>query len=172
MQKINQLILQEYSQHPKAQLVDYYKLFFQANFGTEHFISDKISTEKKLQKELEQLTFSNFPLLQNIGYKTSIYRVSLKLIAEKFITFEPFLKAFLNSSFAIDSKQKNEWQKEWQKIQNTIFSMNLPLKNVEADLQIIKTAIREFTSVHHSKIYKKHYNPHYRLLSEKELDNL
>ncbi len=172
MQKINRLILQEYSQHPKAQLVDYYKLFFQANFGAEHFVTDKVIAKKKLRKELEQFTFSSFPFWQNIGYKTSIYRISLQLIAEKYVVFDRFLKAFLNSNFPINSKAKNEWKDEWQKIQKTIFTMNLPLKNVKADLQIIKTAVREFTSVHHSEIYKKQYNPHYRIVGEKEISKI
>ncbi|MBT3168447.1 MAG: hypothetical protein HN952_05220 [Candidatus Cloacimonetes bacterium] len=172
MQRINQLILNEYSYYPKAQLVDYYKLFFQANFGAEHFIADKITAEKKLRKELEQFTFSNFSFWQNIGHKTPIYRISLQLIKDNVVTFDRFLNAFLNSNSPINSKVKNEWKDEWQKIQKTIFTMNLPLKNVETDLEKIQTGVLDFTSVHHSEIYKKQYNPHYRIVTEKEINRL
>jgi len=53
-EKINGLIKSEFELHPKAQLIDYYKLFFQGTFGPGHIISNKESAIKFLKNELDE----------------------------------------------------------------------------------------------------------------------
>ena len=67
--KIRKLIKSEFELHPKAQLKDYYKLFFQGTFGPGHIISSRSSARKFLQNELEETSIFEERDYQNIPKK-------------------------------------------------------------------------------------------------------
>ena len=70
-----------------------------------------------------------------------------------------------------------DWQKEWQRIESIIRSMELSLPDYDADCKEIEDRLDRGEYVeHHSKVFEESYSPHYRIISrqifEKELQPL
>ena len=68
----------------------------------------------------------------------------------------------------------SDWQKEWQRIESIIRSMELSLPDYDADCKEIEDRLDRGEYVeHHSKVFEESYSPHYRIISrqifEKEL---
>ncbi|MBT4575288.1 MAG: hypothetical protein HOB92_02350, partial [Candidatus Cloacimonetes bacterium] len=94
-EEIIKLINSEFTLHPRAQLIDYYKLFFQGTFGPGHIISDKNSVIEFLKNELDKSTIFEEKDYQKISYINDFYRVNLNVINEGMISFDDFVDAFL-----------------------------------------------------------------------------
>ncbi|MCI6570321.1 MAG: hypothetical protein MSA40_02465 [Bacteroides fragilis] len=67
-----------------------------------------------------------------------------------------------------------DWQKEWQRIESIIRSMELSLPDYDAHRKEIEDRLDRGEYVeHHSKVFEESYSPHYRIISrqifEKEL---
>ena len=68
-----------------------------------------------------------------------------------------------------------DWQKEWQRIESIIRSMELSLPDYDADCKEIEDRLDRGEYVeHHSKVFEESYSPHYRIISrqifEKKLE--
>ncbi len=165
---IKKLINSEFELHPKAQLIDYYKLFFQGTFGPEHIISNKTSARKFLKNELEESSIFEVTDYQNISYINNIYRVNLNIINRGIITFDDFLNAFLMSANIENEISYKKWLIHWENIEHQIFIMKLPIDNIEKQSAELQKIIRKKQLVSHSNIYRTSYSPHYRLISSEQ----
>ena len=59
-----------------------------------------------------------------------------------------------------------DWQKEWQRIESIIRSMELSLPDYDADCKEIEDRLDRGEYVeHHSKVFEESYSPHYRIIS-------
>ena len=165
---IKKLIKSEFELHPKAQLKDYYKLFFQGTFGPGHIISNKTSARKFLKNELEESSIFEVIDYQNISYINKIYRVNLNIINKGIITFDDFLSAFLKSANIENEISYKKWLIHWKNIEHQIFMMKLPIENIEKQSAELQEIIRKKQLVSHSDIYHTNYSPHYRLISSEQ----
>lgn len=163
--KIRKLIKSEFELHPKAQLKDYYKLFFQGTFGPGHIISSRSSARKFLQNELEETSIFEERDYQNISYINEFYRVNLNVINKGIISFDGFLNAFLKSAELINKISYEEWIKEWNNIEKQIFMMKIPIDNIKQRSSELLEIIKNEQLVSHSNIYRETYSPHYRLIN-------
>ena len=104
------------------------------------------------------------------------------------VRFSDFVPSFLSLSFG-DRKERSskkrsvnsvrpitvvDWQKEWQRIESIIRSMELSLPDYDADCKEIEDRLDRGEYVgHHSKVFEESYSSHYRIISrqifEKEL---
>ncbi len=104
------------------------------------------------------------------------------------VRFSDFVPSFLSLSFG-DRKEGfrkkrsvnsvrpitvADWQKEWQRIESIIRSMELSLPDYDADCKEIEDRLDRGEYVeHHSKVFEESYSSHYRIISrqifEKEL---
>ena len=58
-----------------------------------------------------------------------------------------------------------DWQKEWQRIESIIRSMELSLPDYDADCKEIEDRLDRGEYVeHHSKVFEESYSPHYRII--------
>lgn len=151
--------------YPESRLQDLYKNFFQDRFGPGHLIRDLSAAENYLRQELNSYTESHGPLTELIGWEGNYYRVNLDIVKEKYIPYEMFLAAFVESANSAETPSLEEWQKEWDKILLIIDKMSLNLPDYEED----KAAIQELLDngeyiVHHSNAFNKAYDPHYRIV--------
>ncbi len=151
------LIDQEIDLFPEATLQDIYKLFYQAIFGTSHFIDSKDKAKQMLENELLKLDTNVYPLELDISYVLNIKRVSLYNIILKKISTDRLLNNFIAMSSKKQIFTNAVWIKEWQEI-----------KQLTCDLypsitQNVNVAIDTNTQLHHSQQYREHYQPHYRL---------
>ena len=170
--KITELIKSEFELHPKAQLLDYYKLFFQGTFGPGHIISNKSSARKHLQKELEKSSIFEEHDYQNISYIHESYRVNLNIINDGKISFDDFLDAFLKSAKVEIEISDKEWIEEWKNIEKQILMMKIPIENIEEQSTKLWKIIENKQLVSHSSIYRTAYSPHYRLISSEQFQRL
>ena len=102
------------------------------------------------------------------GFQTLFLLFCLCLSATEKKDFE---KAELNSVRPITVA---DWQKEWQRIESIIRSMELSLPDYDAHRKEIEDRLDRGEYVeHHSKVFEESYSPHYRIISrqifEKEL---
>lgn len=171
-EKIVHLLKSEFNLHPEAQLVDYYKLFFQGTFGPAHIIQDKKKAETALKNELKDaVDFDNIDK-QNVSYINNYYRVNINLINKNIFTFDNFFDAFLKSTEVEIAFYHDDWLSEWKRIKQEILKQNIPIVNFEEQAAELDKKITAGKLVSHSPVFRSTYNPHYRLISEKQLRKL
>ncbi len=166
--RARQLLVEEFRTHPRAQLTDYYKLFFQGVFGPEHMIVDKNVARESLVHELESSERYDQPLWCDVSYVVRMFRVSLQVIKRNLVSKEDYLEAFLQSAEERIVFTAEEWTREWRSVIGLISEMSLPVSCDRENVARTLEAASLKAPVHHSSQYKENYSPHYRLLSEKQ----
>jgi len=169
---MKELIISEFNLHPKAQLQDYYKLFFQDAFGPGHIIKDKTSAEKYLRTELEGSSIFEEINYQEIGYINESYRVNINVINKGIISFDDFLDAFIKSADMENKITDAEWLAIWEEIQKQIFLMKIPINDRRQQIDSLLELIKNKQLVSHSNVYRVAYSPHYRILNEKQFQRI
>jgi hypothetical protein len=160
---------QERKHHPLANLVDFYKLFFQSYYGQGHFVSNDITAKLKLESELQIMNSSYYPYIQDISNRTGLYRVSLDAIKKGIITVDDFLVMFLNKKeFQINWAT---WSENWELIKNLIVGL-YPVLNDKVHISHCEQAIKNMSMVSHSEVYRLNYQPHYRVMQLSEFEIL
>lgn len=170
--KIKKLIKSEFELHSKAQLIDYYKLFFQGTFGPEHIISSRSSARKFLESELEETSIFEERDYQNISYINEFYRVNINVINKEIISFDDFLDAFIKSAKLENEISNKEWLEEWENIEQQILLMKIPMENIKKQSKELWKIIEDKQLVSHSNIYRKTYSPHYRLINAEQFSRI
>ena len=162
--EIIKIAVREFELHPKAEIKDYYKLFFQSFYGPGHLISDKESAFRFLKDELKDSHEFDEVLLQDIG--NSFYRVNLKAVSAGIISLEDLFSAFIRSQ---QPEPLNAvWITVWDKIKSLLSrAPELRFSKKCDDLNLILKSNQIHIS--HSKIYKDCYHPHYRIVHKNNL---
>ena len=158
--------------YPKSTLKDLYKNFFQDKFGPGHIINDTKAAENYLNRELNSITgISTGPVAEPTGWEHNFYRVNLSVIKSDLIPYDIFLDAFVRSINGIKPITIEEWKNEWKYIHDIIISLNIELEDYENELNEINGNLEKGIYVgHHSEIFNKEYNPHYRIISKEILE--
>ena len=158
-QRAVDIIQQELSLFPLATLQDIYKLFYQATFGSAHFVKSREHAVNYLEEELASFKESKFPLEYDISYIMNIKRVSIETIALNIYSSGDLIEQFMEITHPQIHLNEKEWFDEWQEIKSLTLSLfpeivdNLDNADVGIDKQF-----------HHSPIFREIYNPHYRII--------
>ena len=153
--------------YPQLTLQDIYKSFFQDNFGPGHAVPDSAQAAAWLGSELAKVERLDVSLYEPTGSEGNYYRVSLAAIASGKVPFNTFLSAFLRSVRPVQPCEVDAWALEWEQIESVIDAMELDLPNYDADAMAIKEMLSTgHYAVHHSRLYNKHYAPHYRIIAK------
>lgn len=153
--------------YPKSTLKDLYKNFFQDKFGPGHIISDTTAAGNYLRREMASYSKTEGDIAEPTGWEGNFYRVNLSVIKNGQISYQTFFDAFVRSVNGIRPVTVAEWQKEWNRIEAIIRSMNLTLPDYEADKREIDNRLNRGEYVgHHSKVFEDSYMPHYRIISK------
>ncbi|MCF7858823.1 MAG: hypothetical protein K9N07_05790 [Candidatus Cloacimonetes bacterium] len=172
LDKINSLIGSEYKMHPKSQLVDYYKLFFQGTFGPGHIIKNLSSAKEFLLNELKNASTFEAEESQNISFINKFYRVNINVINKGLLTFEDFFTAFINSAELANEPTYEKWIEYWNLIEKQISKTDLPMTNLDVQSAALWKLIKMKQNLSHSDIYRKEYDPHYRLIQVEIYDKI
>lgn len=113
--------------YPKSTLKDLYKNFFQDKFGPGHIVSDTTAAGNYLRREMASYTETEGEIAEPTGWEGNFYRVNLSVIKNGQIPYQTFFDAFIRSVNGIRPVTVAEWQKEWNRIEAIIRSMNLSL---------------------------------------------
>ena len=153
--------------YPKSTLKDLYKNFFQDKFGPGHIVSDTTAAGNYLRREMASYTETEGEIAEPTGWEGNFYRVNLSVIKNGQIPYQTFFDAFIRSVNGIRPVAVAEWQKEWNRIEAIIRSMNLSLPDYENDRKEIDDRLERGEYVgHHSKAFEDSYSPHYRIISK------
>lgn len=157
----------EFKHHPEAQLRDYYKLFFQSYWGQGHFIEDIRSTMTYLEQEVAIMNETYLPIIQDISNGKGLYRISLSIIRDRFLSIDNYLSLFLDmKQVEIDWTQ---WAEDWKHILKCIVIKN-PLIISSAEIEYCNQAIEQKKIISHSECFRLTYKPHYRVMLLSDLN--
>jgi hypothetical protein len=171
--EIRQAIKAQVELYPESTLQDIYKSFFQDEFGPGHLIEDTSMARKYLEYELADMTSRGNYNAELCGVGLNFYRVPLDLVKDGKISFEDFLTAFLESASSFRIPETSDWKGSWKMIVTEIESMDIEIKNFDADKKALSEMLDEGeTVVHHSESYSHAYNPHYRIIGKAQWEKL
>ncbi len=163
----------EHDLHPQATLIDYYKLFFQATFGPNHYIHDPDAALDSLTRELASAKSFEAHLYQKIGLQNTFYRVNLKVIHQKLICQADFFTAFLRSSKFKTSTSLDQWASQWNQIEAALKKSPFKIYDFEEASRCLEHCVTHKNYIlSHSDIYRRIYQPHYRIFTEMEFKKL
>ena len=163
--KIHNLFLCEFTRFPKSEIQDFYKLLYQAVYGSEHWIQKYNDCVEILDKEMAQIEADNHcALYDDITFIFPLIRVNLSRCKAEKIDLHSISKAFFDGTkinVKIDAK-KFETYLNLAVIELKKHPFNFTEKNLKEFIRKIKKL--GFPTVHHSEFYNKTYNPHYRVI--------
>jgi len=163
-QMIRQAVDTQIMLYPDASLQDLYKAFAQAEFGPEHMITDTSSAGRYMDYELGAEDRSEV-LYEPLGADSSFFRVHLCAVQSGKISRDELFEAFIGGSRKVGDEEIRGWKDKWHQIEQTIKTMNLGLACYEEDRQMIDSLIDNGKyAIHHSAVFKEHYEPHYRIV--------
>ncbi|MCR4964562.1 MAG: hypothetical protein K6A41_02785 [Bacteroidales bacterium] len=164
---MRQAIKLQVDHYPELRLQDVYKTFYQDRFGPGHLITDTALVIQYLNKELNDfpLWMESVPAYEPTGFQGNFVRVYLSCLTVDGISARTLTDAFVRSS-KVKIDMPISWKEEWQLILQIIEEENLQMPDYEQD----STKIEEMLAtgdhaITHSKNYKAHYDPHYRIVS-------
>ena len=99
--------------------------------------------------------------------KSTLKDLYKNFFQDKFrVPYNIFFDAFVRSVNGVRPITVADWQKEWQRIESIIRSMELSLPDYDADCKEIEDRLDRGEYVgHHSKVFEESYSPHYRIIS-------
>ena len=170
--KIIQQLKQEQKLHPESRLLDFYKLFFQGNFGPGHYITNLVEAKNQLYRELSSAASFEKHLYQRIEYHNIFYRVNLSILKQNYAGFEDFAMGFIRSCKTKSDLTDNQWLSEWNYIVNILAKSSLKIPDFNEDSAMLNNILKKSILVSHSQFYRDSYGPHYRLFDQEQFEKL
>jgi hypothetical protein len=166
--KIKSMISHELLLHPKAQLLDIFKLYMQSAFGPGHLIPNIDKARDYLLAELnENKQYTSTQCLCLILPCDAFYplaRYSLDMIRNKSISFDDYFDAFIKTANSIPQTSDEVFIDYWYQIIPWLETLNKA--NFEADKMKIENLIYDgHFLVSHSEVYRVEYQPAYRVIN-------
>ena len=174
-------LLSHIHHYPKIQLVDLYKFILQGTCGWKHLsqIGDKKKIEDFLKKELKEAeeTHESDELFELLDIQTRLGRINLRSWKKHMGEQHEFLWELMNKT-DINSKEslslfKERWNRliswfEKKILTYTKSSEKIVKKWLDTVLSIAEGSndSSELPLVSHSEIYRKEYNPCYRIMKD------
>ena len=172
-QSLRRAIESQMKLYPASTLQDFYKSFFQDEFGPGHMQPDSAGAAGYLDYELSGMKSRGDYAATPCGAGLNFCRVPLDLVKDSIVPTDAYLSAFLESAKGFKVPDLDAWKTKWSLILAEIESMNLQLPNFDADKEAIARMLASGEAVvHHSDAFIHHYDPHYRIMSLKEWEKL
>ena len=170
MNNIKEILLNEYKKYPSMEITDYMKLIFQHVNGGNHLLINKEKALQYLLDEYQEVTTSkDVPLYEDIG--NNIVRINLARYKYQGLDINKLFEIFVlsASSFTKDIKAMEE---AFLELKNLAKEKKIPLNIEELEEFLSWYRKNDYPLLSHSEIYKKLYNPHYRIILSSYLNNL
>ncbi len=158
-----QYLIEQAVRHPSIQPQDTYKLIFQAVFGAEHLLQDKVAAYDYFQKEYERVVPKEEALWEQIGHK--VYRMNLGAWKKRNLPAKWLFQMFVGS---VERGETLGAEAFWQYVEEAkevvkeaVFSFSYE-EFLQYAIKYEKTGPK---AVHHSEAYRAAEQPSYRLVS-------
>ena len=156
-----ELLISHYQTYEKLQIQDIFKFLFQSTFGCEHLISSFENVIEYISNEYETISPNSNSGIEPLDGSYS--RVPLSYLNNG-MSIRTFGKLFLLSS----QKETGTTEDLVQKLQiarELIISKTLPFSLEDFDKSVEEWAYQGYPAIHHSEIFRKEYQPAYRIIS-------
>ena len=164
MEELKQILREHAARYPMMEPGDAVKLVYQNEFGGGHLIQDEASCLAYLRKEYESVTYDpQCPLYEPIG--NGIVRVNLAAVKPE--DLDKLGADFIRSANThVGSMERFLEKLEVLRELAAKRTFGFPWDAMEMYLQLYKLA--GYTPVSHSKTYRQHYHPAYRVVKLEE----
>ena len=158
--EIESILQTELEKHPQARLADLFKLLNQACYGPTHMDPDPEKISENLRGELKFLTRSEGITWQDLGCGQGFYRINLTTLDRGDETVQILTNSILASRLQ-NGIDREKWRQTWEKALPLLLMYINPLPE---EYEMIDTCLHRELLPSHSEIYKRLYDPHYRVV--------
>lgn len=164
-EKLKDIIIDHTKKYPEMQISDLVKIVFQSEFGGGHMITDASDSLSRLYKEYEGLpgTVKKLPVSEDrIG--NGLVRLHLQGI-DSHVSLETVNRFFVNTAAEVN-RDTECFEKKLDELRGLCTDGLLPFSAEALDTYLADYKRQGYPAVHHSAVYRKKYQPSYRVVSE------
>ncbi len=167
------LLRQHLSWYPLMEPRDIYKLLYQGVMGSEHLLTSSEEYIWHLRSEFERLQPDvNQRLLEAVRPDLTLFRLNLRAFKTRQVKIDLLFSSLIETAQAINGS-KNEIQAVWAGFTQWCLQGRVGRFEIKKIHQFSLWLFeREFPAVHHSEIYRREYQPTYRLIYNKFIRRL
>lgn len=161
---MNAILIRHFTKYPLMQPQDAVKLLYQSEFGGGHMIADPQQSFRRLKEEYSRIwkDFSQ-PLTESIG--GGMLRMNLHAVDPQKMPLERINQIFVRSAAQNGGTMQNFMDKMDLLVQMTA-ERQIPLPYLELLSYLEKYRQEGCPLVSHSTVYKKAYDPAYRVVCQ------
>jgi hypothetical protein len=167
------LIQQHLSWYPLMEPRDIYKLLYQGVMGSEHLLTSSVEYIWHLRSEFERLQPDrNQRLLEPVRPDGTLFRLNLHAFKSRQMKIDLLFSSLIETA-RVNTGSKNEVEAVWAGFTRWCLHGQVGRFEIKRIYQFSLWLFRmEFPAVHHSEIYRREYQPAYRLISNKYIHML
>lgn len=162
-ERTRNLLQKNYQQYPKLQIQDIFKFIYQSSFGCEHMISSLQKATDDIYLEHEKLQNKSITSIETLD--GDYCRIPLSILDGN-LSAETFAKMFYISAKK-EENGKQALQEKLEVAKNLLLENRLPFSVKDFEQAVKEWQKNGFAPLHHSDIYRKTYNPSYRVIAKK-----
>lgn len=164
MKFISNLTSQHIARYPNLELKDLYKLLHQSALGASHANAADNILEKEFNLELDNLIGVDVePTIDPISPDGKIARIHLRSYLNQGYAKDDLLTAFIRTANARDGS-KEKLKKFCNCLRDLSRAKQLPFNPEDTDAFLNDVENKDYPTLRHSDIYKKEYEPSYRIV--------
>ncbi len=164
---IKETLIAHAEKYPLMKPTDAVKLIYQNEFGPGHLIADKAKARVWLEREYSSASQNSTPLLEDIG--NGLVRVNLRGMDASGLSLDVLFDAFCRSADEVKGSVDSFEKKLTVLIELTeqgIFPFNIN----ELNMYLREYKAAGYPPVSHSHEYRDNYNPAYRVVLRRYID--
>jgi len=164
MKFISNLTSQHIARYPNLELIDLYKLLHQSALGASHASAADDILEKEFNLEWDNLTGVHVePAIDPISPDGKIARIHLRSYLSQDFSKDDLLMAFIRTANAHNGSQE-KLKKFCNCLRDLSKAKQLPFNPEDTEAFLNDVENKDYPTLRHSNIFKKEYEPSYRIV--------
>jgi hypothetical protein len=164
MKFISNLTSQHIARYPNLELIDLYKLLHQSALGASHASAADDILEKEFNLEWDNLTGVHVePAIDPISPDGKIARIHLRSYLSQDYSKDDLLTAFIRTANAQNGSQE-KLKKFCNCLRDLSKAKQLPFNPEDTEAFLNDVENKDYPTLRHSNIFKKEYEPSYRIV--------
>ena len=164
MKFISNLTSQHIARYPNLELIDLYKLLHQSALGASHASAADDILEKEFNLEWDNLSGIHIePAIDPISPDGKIARIHLRSYLSQDYSKDDLLMAFIRTANA-NSGSKEKLKKFCGCLRDLSKAEQLPFNPEDTEAFLNDVENKDYPTLRHSNIFKREYEPSYRIV--------
>lgn len=159
-------LLAHFERYPRMEAQDAVKLIYQMEFGPEHLIRDEKKSLKTLEEEMAALSADAEEALY-VPIGNGLCRLNLRACLSRGIEAADINRLLCETAKGVSGDKKRFWQGV-RVLQELADADETPFEPVLLDLFLARYP-KTCPPMHHSEMYRRFYQPAYRVVSQKKV---